>query len=103
MALPTLTSEQRQQALAKAGEAREARKRLLTSIKVGDESVAAALERASTDSVVGKTRVAQLLKAQPGWGDKRVASALDGLGIPRNRRAGGLGNRQRESLLDAVR
>ena len=61
MALPTLTPEQRQEALKKAAAARTARKELRDAIARGDETIPAVLGRAKTDAVVGKTKVADLL------------------------------------------
>ena len=71
MALPTLTPEQRQEALKKAAAARTARKELRDAIARGDETIPAVLGRAKTDAVVGKTKVADLLKSLPGYGPAR--------------------------------
>lgn len=48
------------------------------------------------------TRVAQVLKALPGYGPVRVAAVMSEAGIANNRRIGGLGPRQRRQLIDAV-
>ncbi|GAA1236519.1 integration host factor, actinobacterial type [Prauserella halophila] len=103
MALPTLTPEQRQEALAKAAEARKARSELLTSIKDGSESIEKVLNRAKDDKTVGKTKVTQLLKAVPGLGAVKVAALLEQAGIDPDRRAAGLGDRQREALISALK
>src|SRR5690606_16620989 len=97
LALPTLTPEQRQEALAKAAEARKARSELLASIKDGSESIEKVLNRAKDDKTVGKTKVTQLLKAVPGLGAVKVAALLEQAGIDPARRAAGLGDRQREA------
>ena len=68
MALPTLTPEQRADALAKAAEARKARSELLASIKSGKESIEKVLKQAKENKTIGKTKVTQLLKAVPGLG-----------------------------------
>ncbi|MBV8994148.1 MAG: hypothetical protein JO287_10725, partial [Pseudonocardiales bacterium] len=60
-AVPTLTAEQRQQALRHATAACPARKRLLQAVARGQESVPAVLERAKTDTIVGRTKVTALL------------------------------------------
>ncbi|HET6504854.1 MAG TPA: integration host factor, actinobacterial type, partial [Amycolatopsis sp.] len=56
MALPTLTPEQRAEALAKAAEARKARSELLASIKSGKQSIDQVLLKAKEDKTIGKTK-----------------------------------------------
>jgi len=102
VALPTLTPEQRADALAKAAEARKARSELLASIKSGKQTIASVLGRAKDDKTVGKTKVAALLKAVPGFGAVKVAALLEQAGIDPDRRAAGLGDRQRSALIDAL-
>lgn len=102
MALPTLTPEQRAEALAKAAEARKARAELLASIKSGQQTLASVLGRAKDDRTVGKTKVAALLKAVPGVGSVKAAALLEKAGIDPDRRAAGLGDRQRAALIDAL-
>jgi hypothetical protein len=53
MALPTLTPEQRAEALKKAAAARTARKELRDAIARGEQTIPAVLDRAKTDQVVG--------------------------------------------------
>ncbi len=65
MALPTLTPEQRDAALAKAREARQARSNLLADITSGQDTVPAVLARAQSDPVAGKTKVSQLVGRCP--------------------------------------
>jgi hypothetical protein len=102
MALPPLTPEQRAAALAKAATARQARAELLAGLKTGTHTLAALLARADDDEIVKKTKVASLLKALPGVGQKKATMLMEQVGISETRRAGGLGERQRRSLLDAV-
>jgi hypothetical protein len=78
VALPNLTPEQRQAALAKAAEARQARTQLLSDIKAGKQTIKAVLDRAKEDSVVGKTKVAPLVKALPGYGPAKVTGGAPG-------------------------
>ena len=75
MALPTLTPEQRDAALAKARQARQARSNLLADITSGQDTVPAVLARAQSDPVAAKTKVSQLVRAIPGYGlqDQRPA------------------------------
>lgn len=103
MALPTLTPEQRAEALAKAAEARKARSELLASIKSGDETIDNVLKKAKDDKTIGKTKVTQLLKAVPGLGAVKVTSIMEQAGIDPERRAAGLGDRQREALTNALK
>jgi hypothetical protein len=100
--LPVLTRQQRRAALAQAALARAARSRLREQITRGELGIAAVLDRARTDPVVAKTRVVDLLRALPGYGPIAVAALLGDTGIHPTRRAGGLGRRQRQALLDAL-
>lgn len=102
VALPTLTPEQRSAALAKAFEVRAARSAVLASLKTGEKTMPQVLAAAKTDSVVGKTKVAQLLKALPGFGPARATALMEQAGIAANRRVAGLGERQRAALLAAL-
>lgn len=103
MALPTLTPEQRAAALAKAAEARKARSELLSSIKSGAQNIGKVLENAKENRTIGKTKVTALLKAVPGLGAVKVAALMEKAGIDADRRAAGLGERQREALLNALK
>src|SRR5258708_4079528 len=100
MALPTLTPEQRAEALAKAQAARKKRSELLASVKSGKVSIAQVL--AKTDDITKKTKVAQVIKAMPGYGPAKAAAVMEEAGIDDNRRVGGLGEQQRKKLLEAV-
>jgi hypothetical protein len=102
MALPTLTAEQREEALRKAQAARLARKQLCAAIAAGDQTIPAVLDRAKTDAVVGRTKVADLLKSLPGWGPVKVTALMEQTGIVSSRRAAGLGERQRRGVCDAL-
>ncbi|ALE74651.1 integration host factor [Pseudonocardia sp. Ae168_Ps1] len=102
MALPTLTPEQRAEALKKAAAARTARKELRDKIASGEETIPGVLGRAKTDQIVGKTKVADLLKSVPGWGPAKVSKVMEEAGIDASRRAAGLGERQRQALIEKV-
>ncbi len=97
MALPVLSPEQRQEALAKAREARAARSALLAEMKAGTLTLADVLGR--DDDLARKTKVTQVLRALPGVGKTRAAAIMERAGIPAQRRVGGLGARQREQVL----
>ncbi|KXP01066.1 integration host factor, actinobacterial type [Tsukamurella pseudospumae] len=94
MPLPTLTPEQRANALAKAAEVRTAR----AAIKASTTTLAAVLDR-SAESAVGKLKVQALLEALPKVGNVRAADIMDELGIAPTRRIDGLGERQRAGPL----
>jgi hypothetical protein len=98
LALPTLTPEQRAQALEKAAAARKQRSELLGKLKDGTTTVQAVLN-IKDDQIVIKTRVRQVLEAVPGWGKVKVAQLMEKLEIAESRRVGGLGPRQREALI----
>lgn len=96
--LPQLTEEQRMAALARAMEVRRERKAVKDRLGSGGLSLADALELPEARGI----RVSQLLMALPGWGKARVGALMARLGIPDNRRARGLGRRQREALVREV-
>src|SRR5258708_30652828 len=100
IAVPTLTPEQRAEALAKAQAARKKRSELLASVKSGKVSIAQVL--AKTDDITKKTKVAQVIKAMPGYGPAKAAAVMEEAGIDDNRRVGRLGEQQRKKLLEAV-
>lgn len=100
MALPTLTPEQRAEALAKAAAARSARARLKAELKDGSVTLAQVLERAKSDELVAKTKVEAVLVSLPGVGKVRAQQAMEQLGISPTRRLAGLGDNQRAALLE---
>lgn len=96
---PQITPEQRQAALEKAKEARTKRAELKARIKSGEIGLAALLESASTDSIVGKMKVASVLESLPGHGKAKAAGLMNQIGITDTRRLQGLGARQKAELL----
>jgi hypothetical protein len=100
MALPTLTPEQRAQALEKAQQARKERSELLAALKAGSLGLGDVLTR--TDDIATKTKVLQVLKALPGYGPAKAAAVMEEAGIDDKRRVGGLGEQQRRKLLENV-
>lgn len=98
MPLPTLTEEQRREALAKAAEARKARAAIKAELKSGQRSLRDILAR-SGDDVVGKMKVSNVLESLPGVGKVRAAKLMEKLDISASRRVRGLGAKQREALL----
>jgi hypothetical protein len=99
MPLPTLTPEQRQQALEKAAEARRKRAELKAQLKSGNVSLASVLTRANKDDTVGKMKVASVLESLPGVGKVRARKLMERLDISASRRVRGLGSKQKDALL----
>ena len=99
MALPTLTSQQRADALAKAAVARQRRAEIKVRLKHSGESLGAVLDMGGKDDVVGKMRVSALLESLPGVGKVRAAQIMERLGIAATRRVRGLGAKQRAALV----
>jgi DNA uptake protein ComE-like DNA-binding protein len=99
MALPTLTPEQRQQALAKAAEARKKRAELKGELKSGKKTLKDVLA-ASADDTVGKMKVTSVLESLPGVGKVRAQKIMEELDISASRRVRGLGAKQRQLLLE---
>ncbi|AYF76488.1 integration host factor [Nocardia yunnanensis] len=103
MALPTMTPEQRSEALAKAAAVRKARSEMIAEVKKGSLSLSELLKRADKEDLVKKTKVSAVIKALPGIGPVKAAKLMDEAEIPADRRIGGLGSRQRAALLEALK
>ncbi len=98
MPLPTLTDEQRKEALAKAAEARRRRAELKDKLKRSDVSLREELTTQG-DDVVGKMKVSSVLESLPGVGKVRARKIMERLEISSTRRVRGLGARQKDALL----
>jgi S13-like protein len=98
MPLPTLTEEQRRDALAKAAEARKKRAEIKGELKAGKLDLKGLLDR-SGDDIVGKMKVSVVLESLPGVGKVRATRLMEELDISATRRVRGLGAKQREQLL----
>ncbi|WP_250284822.1 MULTISPECIES: integration host factor, actinobacterial type [unclassified Frankia] len=99
MPLPPLTPEQRAAALEKAALARKQRAELKGRLKKAEVSLASVLERADTDEVIGKMKVAAVLESLPGVGRVRATRIMERLAISDSRRLRGLGAKQRAALV----
>ena len=100
MALPQLTPEQRQEALAKAAEARKQRAELKASLKRGETNLKEVLAKAESNEIIGKTKISALLEALPKVGKVKAREIMEELEIAQTRRLRGLGERQRRALLE---
>ena len=98
MALPALTEEQRAEALEKAKKARAERAACIAKLKDGKLKVSKAIELGKSDKALGKVKVEQLIRTQPGFGKARALELMEALGIADNRRIAGLGVHQAEAL-----
>jgi chorismate-pyruvate lyase len=98
MPLPTLTPEQRQQALEKAAEARRKRAELKAQLKSGNMSLGTVLGK-DDDETVGKMKVSSVLESMPGVGKVRARKIMEKLDISASRRVRGLGSKQKDALL----
>lgn len=96
MALPAMTPEKRQAALAAAARARAERAAAIQAVRDGTVAVPAVLR--DGESPLQKVRVRQLLLAVPRTGPATADRILADLGIDGKRRVRGLGARQREAL-----
>lgn len=96
---PSLSPEQRQAALEKAGQARRARAELKERLKMGSLSLEELFAQAASDDIVGKMKVLSVLESLPGFGKVKARRLMEESGIPETRRLQGLGANQREALL----
>ena len=97
---PSLSPDQRQAALEKAAAARRRRAELREKLKMGSTSLKELLEEADRDEVVGKMKVLTLLESLPGVGKVRARRIMEEKNISETRRLRGLGDKQREALLE---
>lgn len=98
MPLPTLTEEQRKEALEKAAEARRKRAELKGQLKSGKLTLRDVLSKQGDDTV-GKMKVSTVLESLPGVGKVRARKLMEKLDISASRRVRGLGAKQRDALL----
>jgi signal recognition particle GTPase len=98
---PSLTPEQREQALVKAAQARRARAELKEKLKMGSITLRELLDQAADDDHVGKMKVLAVIEALPGVGKVKARRTMEEIGIADTRRVRGLGEQQRKSLLDS--
>jgi hypothetical protein len=98
MPLPTLTEEQRKQALAKAALAHKKRAELKAQLKAEKLALRDVLAK-QADDVIGKMKVAAVLESLPGVGKVRARKIMERLDISASRRVRGLGAKQKEALL----
>jgi hypothetical protein len=96
MAIPPLTPQQRQEALAKAAVVRQERAELKGRLKSGQVTIGDIIR--DEGDVAGKMRVTAVLEAMPGVGKVTARQIMTRLGIAETRRVQGLGANQRAAL-----
>jgi hypothetical protein len=96
---PTLTPEQRQAALEKAGDARRQRAEVKAKLKQGSLALGELFDQGNCDEVLAKLKVVSVLEALPGVGKVQARRIMEELDISESRRLRGLGRNQREGLL----
>jgi guanylate kinase len=95
---PSLSSAERSAALESAKQARRTRAAIKEQIRSGELKVLQVIELASTNSAIGKMKIADLLESIPGVGKVRAKAIMDRLQISPSRRIQGLGVLQRNRL-----
>lgn len=101
MPLPKLTLEEKKQALKKAQQVRSQRAKIRQDLKAGKTNIRKVLENMDND-VVAKMRVAYLLESLPRIGKVRTRKIMNDIGIDETRRIQGLGNRQKQALIERL-
>lgn len=101
MPLPKLTLEEKKQALKKAQQVRSQRAKIRQDLKAGKTTIRQVLESMDND-VVAKMRVAYLLESLPRIGKVRTRKIMNDIGIDETRRIQGLGNRQKQALIERL-
>ena len=91
MTLPTLTPEQRAQALEKAAK---------SELKSGELKLSEFFTASETDDVLGKMKVRALLISLPRVGTTTADAILADVHIAESRRVRGLGANQRAALVE---
>ena len=99
---PSLSPDQRQAALEKAGAARRQRAELKDKLKMGSLTLKELLDQATRDEVVGKMKIVSVLESLPGVGKVKARRLMDEVGISESRRIQGLGDNQRKRLFEKL-
>jgi hypothetical protein len=101
MAIPELSKEDRIAALEKAKLARAKRAEVRENLKSGKLNLEQVIAM-KDDEVVGRMKVSTLIETLPGYGKAKAEKVMKELGIAESRRLRGLGERQREALLERL-
>lgn len=98
---PVLSDEARKAALAKAALVRRSRSEIRARLKMGSLSLREVIDQ-TDDDVYGKMKVLSVLESLPGVGKVKARRTMEEIGIAESRRLRGLGDKQIESLLQAL-
>ena len=102
MPAPVRTAEQRAAALEAAMRTRKLRAELRVALKAGVTDPLTILDADSINPSYASLRVRWLLESLPGMGPIRAEHLMHDLGIASTRRVGGLNDRHRQLLVDAL-
>jgi hypothetical protein len=100
--VPSLTGEQRAQALEKSLTARRARADVKNQQRASPDSLGKVIGQGQTDEMIGRMRVCALLESLPRIGKTRARQLMVEVGIADNRRIRGLGPVQIAQLLQRL-
>ncbi|HBE78874.1 MAG TPA: integration host factor [Firmicutes bacterium] len=101
MALPKLSLEEKRKALKKAQDVRSKRAKIRQNLKKGKTNILEVLANIN-DDVVAKMRVVYLLESLPRIGKVKTKKIMNDIGIDETRRIQGLGNRQKQALIERL-
>lgn len=101
MVLPKLSLEEKRNALKKAQEVRSKRAKIRQNLKNGKTTILEVLANIN-DDVVAKMRVVYLLESLPRIGKVKTKKIMNDIGIDETRRIQGLGNRQKQALIERL-
>lgn len=101
MALPELSGEEKLSALKKAQEMRSKRKEIRAKLKKGSLGLKEIFESVD-DDLYGKMRVIYMLESLPRVGKITAQKLMLEIGIDQARRLKGLGQRQKNALLERL-
>ena len=101
MALPKLSLEEKKKALKKAQEVRSKRAKIRQNLKNGKTTIREVLDNIN-DDVIAKMRVVYLLESLPRIGKVKTKKIMTDIGIDETRRIQGLGNRQKQALIERL-
>ena len=101
MAIPELSPEARAEALEKAKAARIKRAQAREEPNARTLTAAQVLDMRD-DPVVGRMKISTLIETLPGYGKAKAERIMKELQIAESRRIRGIGERQREALLQRL-
>jgi hypothetical protein len=101
MALPKLSLDEKKKALKKAQEVRSKRAKIRQNLKNGKTTILEILADINND-VIAKMRVVYLLESLPRIGKIKTRKIMSDIGIDQTRRIQGLGNRQKQALIERL-